>query len=91
MAAPTPEPDTEARGLDLVVVTLSGVQRFISESRATSDLSSTGEIVAPLASEAAIVYQNAGAEIVFPAVDPSSAAKTTTRQRLDRRLVHRKG
>jgi hypothetical protein len=40
-------------GRDLVVVALSGIQRFISQSRTTSDLSSAIEIVARLAATAA--------------------------------------
>lgn len=56
------------------MIALSGVQRFISESRATSDLSSASEIVARLATEAATVCQNADAEIVFPALDAQTDA-----------------
>jgi CRISPR-associated protein Cmr2 len=52
---------------DLVVIALSGVQRFISESRSTSDLSSASGIVARLAAEAALACRQAGAEFVFPA------------------------
>ena len=46
-------------GQDLVVIALSGVQRFISESRATSDLSSASEVIERLAIEAATVCRNA--------------------------------
>ncbi len=42
---------------DLVLLALPRVRRLISESRTTSDLRSGGEIVARLASEAAIVCQ----------------------------------
>jgi CRISPR-associated protein Cmr2 len=61
---------------DLVVVALAGVQRFISESRATSDLSSASEIVARLATKAATVCHSADAEIVFPALDAQADAPT---------------
>ncbi len=63
--------DTEDR--DLLVVSLSGVQRFISESRTTSDLSSASEIMARLAMEATALCRNAGPEtqIVFP-VEPGT-------------------
>jgi CRISPR-associated protein Cmr2 len=86
MAASEPEPDTEARERDLVVVTLSGVQRFISGSRATSDLSSASEIVARLAREATMVCRNAGAQIVFPAVDGSADGRTPVGGDEDRHL-----
>lgn len=42
-------------GQDLALIALSGVQRFISESRATSDLSSASEVIERLAIEAATV------------------------------------
>src|SRR5262245_16671227 len=51
---------------DLVVIALSGVQRFIRESRSTSDLSAASEIVARLAMEAADVCHSVGADVVFP-------------------------
>jgi CRISPR-associated protein Cmr2 len=47
-------------GRDLVVIALSRVQRFISESRTTSDLSSASEMVARLAVAAARVCSAAG-------------------------------
>ncbi len=51
---------------DLVVVALSGVQRFIRESRSTSDLSSASRIVAGLSAVAARHCARSGAELVFP-------------------------
>lgn len=54
---------------DLVVVALSGVQRFIAESRTTSDLRSGSVIIAGLASAAAAACAGS-AELVFPAGEP---------------------
>ena len=51
------------------MLALSGVQRFISESRSTSDLSSASEIVARLAAEAAWACRKEGAVVVFPALN----------------------
>ncbi|MDE3725305.1 type III-B CRISPR-associated protein Cas10/Cmr2 [Nocardiopsis sp. N85] len=54
---------------DLVVVALSGVQRFITESRTTVDLRSASQIVAHLATEAVRHLHNTHkARIVFPSL-----------------------
>ncbi|MFV2194983.1 Cas10/Cmr2 second palm domain-containing protein [Nocardiopsis sp. LOL_012] len=53
---------------DLVVIALSGVQRYITESRTTADLRSGSQIVAHLADKAVSRLVSAhGATIVFPA------------------------
>lgn len=55
---------------DLVVVALSGVQRFITESRTTVDLRSASQIVAHLAVEAVRhLHGTHGARIVFPSLN----------------------
>ncbi|GAA3732311.1 Cas10/Cmr2 second palm domain-containing protein [Salinactinospora qingdaonensis] len=64
-----PEPTAEQAGRsrrDLVMVALTGVQRFIEESRSTSDLRAGSRIIADLATEAARVFEEATAELVFP-------------------------
>ncbi|WP_435106653.1 Cas10/Cmr2 second palm domain-containing protein [Nocardiopsis synnemataformans] len=59
---------SESEPRDLVVLALSGVQRFITESRTTADLRSASEIVAHLAAEAVRHLSLVpGARIVFPA------------------------
>lgn len=52
---------------DLVVVALSGVQRFIEESRSTSDLRSGSQIIVELTAQAVSVFEESAAELVFPA------------------------
>ncbi|GAA3820696.1 Cas10/Cmr2 second palm domain-containing protein [Streptomyces chiangmaiensis] len=52
---------------DLVVVAISGVQRFISESRTTSDLGAGSAIIGRLAGRAALECRSLGARLVFPA------------------------
>lgn len=54
-------------GADLVVLTLPGIQRFISESRTTADLVSASTQVAALAGIAAGALRDLGAEVVIPA------------------------
>lgn len=58
---------------DLVLFTVPGVQRFISESRTTSDLASASSQVASLVS---VVVESVGrvGEVVFPAVVASDDA-----------------
>jgi len=57
-------------GRDLVVIALPGVQRFIRESRSTSDTRSASEIVAELAAYvAAEICASPGCELVIPAPD----------------------
>ena len=52
---------------DLVVLTLSRVQRFISESKSTSDACSASRIIADLAAQAVKVVGAAlGAAVVLP-------------------------
>lgn len=61
---------------DLVILALSGVQRFITESRSTADLRSGSEIVAELAELAATCMEDPEdfqAELVFPQMGSSSA------------------
>ncbi|OLT29292.1 type III-B CRISPR-associated protein Cas10/Cmr2 [Nocardiopsis sp. CNR-923] len=59
---------------DLVVIALSGVQRYITESRTTADAANASDIMARLATEAAIQLTGDGAELVIPArADPSAA------------------
>ncbi|WP_431887558.1 Cas10/Cmr2 second palm domain-containing protein [Nocardiopsis alba] len=54
---------------DLVVVALSGVQRFITESRTTADLRSASQIVAHLAVKAVRhLHDTHKARIVFPSL-----------------------
>lgn len=60
-------------GQDLVVIALSGVQRFIEESRSTSDLRAGSRIIAELTEQAVSVCQESAAELVFPA--PSKKRK----------------
>ena len=62
-----------ADGQDLVVIALSGVQRFIEESRSTSDLRAGSRIIAELTEQAVSVCQESAAELVFPA--PSKKRK----------------
>ena len=58
---------TVATERDLVVLALSGVQSFISESRSTSDLASASAIMSRLSGIAARWLQEQdGAEVVFP-------------------------
>lgn len=57
-------------GQDLVVIALSGVQRFIEESRTTSDLRAGSRIIAELTEQAVSVCEEAAAELVFPAPSP---------------------
>ncbi|RKS07007.1 CRISPR-associated Cmr2 family protein [Nocardiopsis sp. Huas11] len=53
---------------DLVVISLSGVQRFITESRSTLDLRAASRIIARLAAEATdLIAAVPGASLVFPA------------------------
>ncbi|MEU1900658.1 type III-B CRISPR-associated protein Cas10/Cmr2 [Nocardiopsis dassonvillei] len=64
------EPDPR----DLVVIALSGVQRYITESRTTVDLRSASQIVAYLASTAVDHLDSVhGARIVFPSPSGTSA------------------
>ncbi|MFF8763485.1 type III-B CRISPR-associated protein Cas10/Cmr2 [Nocardiopsis dassonvillei] len=64
------EPDPR----DLVVIALSGVQKFIIESRTTADAANASDIMARLATEAAAQLARGGAELVIPAKpDPSAA------------------
>ncbi|MFB8762229.1 type III-B CRISPR-associated protein Cas10/Cmr2 [Nocardiopsis alba] len=52
---------------DLIVIALSGVQRYITESQTTADLRAASQIVAHLASEAVdYLTKDHGAEMVFP-------------------------
>lgn len=53
-------------GQDLVMVALSGVQRFIEESRTTSDLRAGSRIIAELTAQAVSVCEASKAELVFP-------------------------
>lgn len=55
---------------DLIVIAVSGVQQFITESRTTSDLSAGSAIVARLSARAARECASRGARLVFPAVMP---------------------
>ncbi|HUZ26616.1 MAG TPA: type III-B CRISPR-associated protein Cas10/Cmr2 [Streptosporangiaceae bacterium] len=64
MADEPAEPAEAAR--DLVVIALPGVQRFIGEARSTGDVRAASEIVATLASVAAVACQAAGGELIFP-------------------------
>ncbi|GAB2520896.1 Cas10/Cmr2 second palm domain-containing protein [Nocardiopsis aegyptia] len=58
---------SEPEPRDLVVIALSGVQRYITESRTTVDLRSASQIVAHLAAEAVRHLSTVpGARIVFP-------------------------
>lgn len=59
--------DTRGGEDDMVVIALSGVQRFISESRTTSDLSAASAIVERLSVCAARLCERRGARLVFPA------------------------
>lgn len=59
---------------DLVVIAVSGVQQFITESRTTSDLSAGSAIVARLSARAARECASRGARLVFPAVVPLEQA-----------------
>jgi hypothetical protein len=60
-------------GDDLLVIALSGVQRFIAESRTTADLRAGSEIFARLAAQAARVIEDAGgARLVFPQRVPAT-------------------
>ena len=52
---------------DLVVIALSGVQRYITESRTTADLRAASQIVAHLAAEAVDHLDGHSAKMVFPA------------------------
>lgn len=65
-------------GRDLVIIALSGVQQFITESRTTADLYSGSEIIATLAREAARLVSPAesssGSRLVFPAAETLAAA-----------------
>lgn len=64
------EPDPS----DLVVIALSGVQKFITESRTTADAANASDIMALLATAAANRLAEGGAELVIPAeAHPSSA------------------
>ena len=54
---------------DLLVVALSGVQQFISESRSTVDLAASSAIMAELAVTAADAFRRSGVELIFPAPD----------------------
>ena len=64
------EPDPR----DLVVIALSGVQKFIIESHSTADAANASDIMARLASEAAAQLVGDGAELIIPAEpDPSAA------------------
>ena len=59
---------------DLVVIALSGVQRYITESRTTADAANASDIVARLAAEAADQLEKDGAELIIPSkVDPTTA------------------
>jgi len=59
---------------DLVVIALSGVQRYITESRTTADAANASDIMARLAAEAATQLKDDGAELVIPSkVDPATA------------------
>ncbi|HEY5151665.1 MAG TPA: type III-B CRISPR-associated protein Cas10/Cmr2 [Mycobacterium sp.] len=52
---------------DLLVVALSGVQQFISESRSTVDLGASSAIMSELAVTAADALRRSGVELIFPA------------------------
>ncbi|GAB3105826.1 type III-B CRISPR-associated protein Cas10/Cmr2 [Streptomyces calidiresistens] len=52
---------------DLVLLTISGVQRYIRESRSTSDLGAASRIVAELSAVAAQRFLDHGARLVMPA------------------------
>lgn len=59
---------------DLVVIALSGVQRYITESRTTADAANASDIMARLAAEAATQLNDDGAELVIPSkIDPTTA------------------
>ncbi|MFW6638521.1 type III-B CRISPR-associated protein Cas10/Cmr2 [Nocardiopsis algeriensis] len=62
-------------GHDLVVIALSGVQRYIEESRTTADAANASDIVARLAVEAAaLLKRDDGTELVIPSeADPDAA------------------
>lgn len=55
-------------GRDLVIVAVTGVQRFIGEARSTADVRAGSEIVARLALSVAGVFAGPDAELVFPSV-----------------------
>jgi CRISPR-associated protein len=77
-------------GLDLLVIALPGVQRFVAESRSTADVRAASEIVARLADHAAQRCRDAcqafGGEMVFPSESASEAATPTTPNRIVARL-----
>jgi CRISPR-associated protein Cmr2 len=62
-------PVSAPAGHDLLIFALPGVQRFIEESRSTSDLRSASEIVAALASRAAVCCQQYGGDLVIPPLE----------------------
>jgi len=53
-------------GADLVLLSLSGVQRFITESRTTTDVVNASRIIQRLASTAARTVQQELAELAEP-------------------------
>jgi hypothetical protein len=57
--------------VDLVVFTIPGVQRYISESRTTSDLVSASTQVSALAVCAAEAFRSLGGVVVIPASTPA--------------------
>jgi CRISPR-associated protein Cmr2 len=64
--------DEEANGpgRDLVIVSLPSVQRFIAESRTTSDVSSASSIYSAIAERVLRSFDDAQGELVLPAMAP---------------------
>lgn len=60
---------------DLVVVALSGVQRFIGEARSTGDVRAASEIIAGLAWHAASRCVGDNVQLVFPSVERGQLAR----------------
>lgn len=70
---------------DLIVLTISGVQRFISESRSTSDLAAASMIIRQLGKAAASSLKDSGAELIFPhesVLDEAEEANPPTPNRI---------
>ncbi|MDA2810520.1 type III-B CRISPR-associated protein Cas10/Cmr2 [Nocardiopsis sp. RSe5-2] len=61
-------------GEDLIIVALSGVQRFITESRSTADLRAASRIMSELAETAAHTCAAHRARLVLPSATPSTGA-----------------
>jgi CRISPR-associated protein Cmr2 len=73
---------------ELLIVALSGVQRFIAESRTTADLRAASEMVARLAAEAARKLDgHAHVKLVFPASVAATPDQTDDIEETARRAV----